>query len=846
MSLYESSTQATLWMFNIDALKALRTSITTEACERIQRSFEKQDMPSSFLNAQEELVLVNYYASQMEGLTAYFEFSSHIKATAITYLKRFYLLHSVMDYHPKPIMLTCLFLATKACDHYISLDQFVHSIPKVTSAMILEHEFIVCRALSWNFYVWHAYRPLHGFILDMQVILSELSIQTLGKLHDEAKTLISKTLWTDLQFLYSPSFIALGCLMAVDAEMVQLYVKRKNMDQLLERIETVSKEVVSHSKTMLNLDEVKEIDKRLFYCSDPIKKKDGFLYAKRRVQEEEVQQIKKHATEMMSLERVGRICWLKLTSEMVYLVVVPDYTGTQVWAILEVKSIFEDYHVQSNTNDTINLEVPVDSLHKALKSSVNASEIVLRLTKQDHFPMLSCSISLLGKSGGMSAVTHNIHVRVLSPLMQLSEPVVPEPDCHIILPPLSQLRYISERFRAISNKIILKANMSGEFQIGVVSDLCKIETKFKDLINPELDPNTVEDISKHPSQIRDRKAFVTMKVDVKDWLNLLQVHIVAKRVIACFCEAHALVLYVYIMDPEEEGSAVLVNLFMLYRKIKSISTLGVLGAGVLYYYIVNRKKDYLNQDIYRFCTIRAIRRLSPSVCLYELEFDRPSKQFRDLPIQSILLKNSDMQIQRYYTPISLDPLNVTLLVKCYEDGEVSRWIHRKRVGDRMQLRGPFLEWAWDDYRWKRILFIAGGTGIAPAYQLLSYIFRDSNQQIPEFHLMYANRSLDEILLKEELDRFQEKYPKKIKITYFVDTFPENSISNEYFFRKIALQDVNEAFPPWTHTELDTIVLVCGTDGFVSYMAGPPGILHGEQGSRGGLLEKANYLNVWKL
>ncbi|KAG4303166.1 hypothetical protein PCK1_000504 [Pneumocystis canis] len=278
MSIYESSTQATLWMFNMDALQELRVSVTTEARERIQRSFEKQDMPISFLSAQEELVLVNYYALQMEGLTTYFEFSSHIKATAITYLKRFYLLHSVMDYHPKPIMLTCLFLATKVCDHYISLDQFVHSIPKVTSVMILEHEFIVCRALSWNFYVWHAYRPLHGFILDMQVMLSEVSIQTLGKLHDEAKALISKTLWTDLQFLYSPSFIALGCLMVVDAETVLLYVKRKSMDPLLEKIEIVAKDITVHSKTTLNMDEVKEIDKRLFYCSDPAKKKDSLLY----------------------------------------------------------------------------------------------------------------------------------------------------------------------------------------------------------------------------------------------------------------------------------------------------------------------------------------------------------------------------------------------------------------------------------------------------------------------------------------------------------------------------------------------------------------------------------------
>ncbi|KAG4304983.1 hypothetical protein PORY_001658 [Pneumocystis oryctolagi] len=277
----------------------------------------------------------------------------------------------------------------------------------------------------------------------------------------------------------------------------------------------------------------------------------------------------------------------------------------------------------------------------------------------------------------------------------------------------------------------------------------------------------------------------------------------------------------------------LTGFFVFWKRIRYVSTcLCVLGAGTL--------------NCYSFCTIRGIRRLSDSTCLYELEFDRPSRHFENLPIQSVLLKNSDMQIQRCYTPLFLGASSVVLLVKYYKDGEMSRWIHRKRVGDLIELRGPFLEWAWDKNRWKRVLFIAGGTGIAPAYQLLSYVFQDSNKQIPEFHVMYANRSPDEILLKEELDRLQEKYPTKLKITYFVDTCPEDKVSNEYFTRMISLHDIKQAFVPSVHSDPSTIVLVCGTDGFVNYIAGPNGILHGEQGSRGGLIEKTNYVNVWKL
>ncbi|KTW26511.1 uncharacterized protein T551_03428 [Pneumocystis jirovecii RU7] len=288
-----------------------------------------------------------------------------------------------------------------------------------------------------------------------------------------------------------------------------------------------------------------------------------------------------------------------------------------------------------------------------------------------------------------------------------------------------------------------------------------------------------------------------------------------------------------------------VSLFWKRIRFTSIC-LSVFGVGSLYYYVSSQEKDYLNQDSYSSCIIRKVRRLSASTCLYELEFNRPSKHFEDLPIQSVLLKNSDMQIQRHYTPIFLDPSSVVLLVKCYEDGEVSRWIHKKCIGDRIELRGPFLEWAWDKYRWKRVLFIAGGTGIAPAYQLLSYVFKNRDEHTPEFHLMYANRTPNEILLKEELDCLQRKYPKNLKITYFVDMSLDNKVSDKYFVRTINLQDIKHAFPSSIHADPHTIVLVCGTDGFVSYIAGPNGILHREQGSRGGLLEKTNYLNVWKL
>jgi cyclin H len=58
----------------------------------------------SFLNAQEEHLLVKLYITKIPQLCGHFRFPEEVEATAITYLKRFYLRNTVMDWHPKNVM----------------------------------------------------------------------------------------------------------------------------------------------------------------------------------------------------------------------------------------------------------------------------------------------------------------------------------------------------------------------------------------------------------------------------------------------------------------------------------------------------------------------------------------------------------------------------------------------------------------------------------------------------------------------------------------------------------------------------------------------------------------------
>lgn len=43
-------------------------------------------------------------------------------------------------------------------------------------------------------------------------------------------------------------------------------------------------------------------------------------------------------------------------------------------------------------------------------------------------------------------------------------------------------------------------------------------------------------------------------------------------------------------------------------------------------------------------------------------------------------------------------------------------------------------------------------------------------------LLYANTSIDDILLKKDLDKLAQKYPERLKVHYTVDRFADNKVT----------------------------------------------------------------------
>ncbi|KAH8943045.1 hypothetical protein BDL97_13G028200 [Sphagnum fallax] len=63
--------------------------------------------------------------------------------------------------------------------------------------------------------------------------------------------------------------------------------------------------------------------------------------------------------------------------------------------------------------------------------------------------------------------------------------------------------------------------------------------------------------------------------------------------------------------------------------------------------------------------------------------------------------------------------------------------------------------------------LTGGTGITPMYHVAQAILENPEDKT-KIHMIYANVTYDDILLKEDLDRFARDYPVQFKVYYVLN------------------------------------------------------------------------------
>jgi cytochrome-b5 reductase len=290
------------------------------------------------------------------------------------------------------------------------------------------------------------------------------------------------------------------------------------------------------------------------------------------------------------------------------------------------------------------------------------------------------------------------------------------------------------------------------------------------------------------------------------------------------------------------------------------------------FWIENEPTGIFNYPAFTPCTLVKREDVSPTSFILTLQprytpadknTSDPYKEYWEKGTWSLQVKQPELQIARSYTPlppVSDSPsTELRFLIRKEYKGEVSSYLDSLRVGSQVDVRGPYtgIDLPAD---LKKVVFLAGGTGIAPALQV-AYTLLERGDAKASVHILWANRKRDDCegatnprggqnnlsqpptgQIVQEIRNLQRRYPDRLTVDYIVDE--EGSFVDEKKVTQlIKLQDsavvTGDIVSKW--------IFVSGPEGFVNYLAGPRQWDGGKegQGALGGLLGRMK-LSEWKV
>ncbi|KAI5705158.1 hypothetical protein M8J76_012105 [Diaphorina citri] len=292
--MFPTSSQKKYWMFSDESeLIALREAANQNFILEHRAELTDEEASEHFLSASEERVLVRHYQLQLRDFCKRFSppMPKVVIGTAFHYLKRFYLNNSVMDYHPKEILVTCVYLACKVEEFNLSISQFVSNIKgdqQKASDIILNNELLLMQQLKYHLTVHNPYRPVEGFLIDIK---TRSQLRDPDRLRPGIDEFLDKMFLTDACLLFSPSQIALAAVLQsasklqenLDAYVTQTLLGQHANVRLVDLIEAVrkirtlvSKPIESPSREMF-----KQLEKRLEKCRNQANNPDSHIYKER-------------------------------------------------------------------------------------------------------------------------------------------------------------------------------------------------------------------------------------------------------------------------------------------------------------------------------------------------------------------------------------------------------------------------------------------------------------------------------------------------------------------------------------------------------------------------------------
>lgn len=106
-------------------------------------------------------------------------------------------------------------------------------------------------------------------------------------------------------------------------------------------------------------------------------------------------------------------------------------------------------------------------------------------------------------------------------------------------------------------------------------------------------------------------------------------------------------------------------------------------------------------------------------------------------------------------------------------GAVTKATSELKKGDKIYLRGPYGNgYPMKEFKGHHLILIGGGCGVAPLKGIIEYIEKNRNDY-RDVHLFFGYRSPKDVLFKEEIEEWKQKYHFNLSVDQAAEDNPFN-------------------------------------------------------------------------
>ncbi len=199
-------------------------------------------------------------------------------------------------------------------------------------------------------------------------------------------------------------------------------------------------------------------------------------------------------------------------------------------------------------------------------------------------------------------------------------------------------------------------------------------------------------------------------------------------------------------------------------------------------------------------------------------FDQPEPpiSYQSGQFLTLILNVDGKAVRRAYSLCTSPHVDkdLAVTVKRVVNGLVSNHLNDLSIpGDKIKIMEPMgtftTEFSKD--RKRHIVMFGGGSGITPLMSLIKSTIHAEPESIAT--LIYANRNIESIIFKDQLDKLQNDYEGRFRVIYILDDAPLHWQGHSGLLNHEMLNKLFERIPNWG---LDrSVYLMCGPEGMMN-------------------------------